>query len=329
MAILNNVQAVTNAMEVAMEKWPEVVTYGEDVGFEGGVFRATQGLQAKFGVDRCFNAPISECVFVGVGMGMAMDGMKPVVELQFEGLGWMSLQNIFTHLSKMRNRTRGKWTLPMVVRMPMGGGIRALEHHSEAMEAIYAHTPGIKVVIPSTPYDTKGLLLAAIESPDPVIVFEPTKLYRAFKQEVPDGYYTVPIGEAYKIQEGSDLTIVTYGAQTVDCQKAVTLLKKERPDISVDLIDLRTISPWDKPMVIESVRKTGRLIVVHEAVKSFSVSAEIITTINEECFDSLKAPLTRCTGYDVAIPFDRGEGYHQVNPQKVLEKMKFVLDYQF
>lgn len=327
MGVINNIKAVTEAMEVAMEKWPEVITYGEDVGFEGGVFRATQGLQEKFGIERCFNGQIAEAMFIGAGMGMAMNGMKPVIELQFEGLGWASLQNIFTHMARMRNRSRGKYTLPMVVRMPMGGGIRALEHHSEAMEAMYAHHPGLKVVVPSTPYDTKGLLLAAIESPDPVIVFEPTKLYRAFKQEVPEGFYTVPIGQGFKIQEGFDLTVVTYGAQTVDCQKAIALLQKTNPEASIELIDLRTIQPWDKEMVIESVKKTGRLLVVHEAVKSFSVSSEIITTINEECFEDLIAPPTRCTGYDVIIPFDRGEGYHQVNPTKIFVKMQELLNW--
>lgn len=329
MAVLNNVQAVTNALDEALAKWHEVVIYGEDAGFEGGVFRATQGLQAKYGENRVFDAPISEAAFAGVGMGMALNGLRPVVELQFEGLGWASLQNIFTHIAKMRNRSRGRWTVPMVIRMPMGGGIRALEHHSEAMEAIYAHTPGLKVVIPSTPYDTKGLLLAAINSEDPVIFFEPTKLYRMFKQEVPDGYYTIPIGEGYKIEEGNDLTVVTYGAQTVDSQKAIAMLKKERPEVTIDLIDLRTIVPWDKKMVLDSVKKTGRLLVVHEAVKSFSVSSEIIATVNEEAFDYLKAPLSRVTGYDIAIPFDRGENYHQVNPIKIYEKMKQILDYKF
>ncbi|KAF7378741.1 hypothetical protein HZH68_017155 [Vespula germanica] len=303
MAIVNNIKAVTDALDSAMEKHKEVVVFGEDVGTEGGVFRATQGLQVKYGKDRCFNAPISEAMFAGVGLGMAMAGMKPVVELQFEGLGLAAFQNIMTNIARMRNRTRGKYTAPMVIRTPMGGGIRALEHHSEALEAIFAHTPGIQVVCPSTPYDTRGLILAAIESPDPVIVLEPTKLYRAFKQEIPDEYYTIKIGEGYKIQEGNDLTVVTYGAQTVDCQKAVELLKQ--------------------------IKKTGRLLVVHEAVKSFSVSSEIMATVNEECFEYLKAPLARCTGYDVITPFDRGEGYFQTNPLKVFEKMKELLDFKF
>ncbi|ENY68728.1 Pyruvate dehydrogenase E1 subunit beta [Metamycoplasma auris 15026] len=329
MAIINNIKAVTDALELAMTKDNNVIVFGEDVGTEGGVFRATQGLQAKFGNNRCFNAPISEAMFAGVGLGMAMNGLKPVVELQFEGLGLASLQNIITNISRIRNRSRNKYSAPMVIRMPMGGGIRALEHHSEALEAIYAHIPGIQVVCPSTPYDTKGLLLAAIASPDPVIVLEPTKLYRAFKQEVPDDFYTIPIGEAYKIQEGNDLTVVTYGAQTVDCQKAIAMLKESHPNATIELIDLRSIKPWDKKMVIESVKKTGRLLVVHEAVRSFSVSSEIIATVNEECFEYLRAPLSRCTGYDVIIPYDRGEGYFQISPKKVLVKMQEVLDFKF
>jgi len=255
-----------------MARDKNIVVFGEDVGLEGGVFRATQGLQAKYGVDRVFNAPISEAAFAGIALGMAMDEMHPVLEIQFEGLGLASLQNLIANVSRMRNRSRGKYGAPLVIRMPMGGGIRALEHHSEALEAVYAHIPGLKVVIPSTPYDTKGLLLAAIESPDPVLVLEPTKLYRAFKQEVPSEYYTVPIGVGYKIQEGTDLTVVTYGAQTVDCQKAIMKLKETRPDASIELIDLRSIQPWD---------------------------------------------------------FDRGEGYHQVNPDKVLGAMEKVLDFAF
>jgi len=329
MAVINNIKAVTTALDMAMDRDKNVVVFGEDVGLEGGVFRATQGLQQKYGKERSFNAPISEAMFAGVGLGMAMGGMHPVIEMQFEGLGLASLQNILTNISRMRNRSRGKFVAPLVIRMPMGGGIRALEHHSEALEAIYAHIPGIKTVIPSTPYDTKGLILAAVESPDPVIVLEPTKLYRAFKQEVPDEYYTVPIGEAYKVQEGNDLTIVTYGAQTVDVQKALPIVKKTHPNASIEVIDLRSIKPWDKKMVFESVKKTGRLLVVHEAVRSFSVSSEILAEVSEKCFEYLKAPLARCTGYDVITPYDRGEGFHQINPQKVAVAIENILDFKF
>ncbi|WP_338970190.1 alpha-ketoacid dehydrogenase subunit beta [Spiroplasma endosymbiont of Labia minor] len=328
MAIFNNVKAITNALDIAMNKYDNVICFGEDVGFEGGVFRATQGLQKKYGVKRCFNSPISEAMLAGVGLGMAISGLKPVVELQFLGLGLTSLQNIITQIARIRNRSRGKYTASMVIRTPFGGGIRALEHHSEALEAIFCHIPGIKVICPSTPYDMKGLLLSAIESPDPIIFFEPTKLYRAFKQDIPENYYTIPIGEAYKVQEGKEITIVTYGTQVVDSQKAIKMLQEKYPNVSVDLIDLRTIKPWDKKMVIESVKKTGKLLVVHEACKSFSVSAEIIASINEECFSFLKAPMQRCTGFDVIVPYDRGEIYHQVTPEKIYDKLILLTNYK-
>ncbi|AGM24861.1 alpha-ketoacid dehydrogenase subunit beta [Spiroplasma chrysopicola] len=329
MAVLNNIQALTHALDLAMEKHQNVIVYGEDAGYEGGVFRATVGLQQKYGEERCFDAPIAEATLVGTAVGMAINGLKPVVEIQFEGFSYPIIQQLFTHVARMRNRSRGRFTCPMVIRMPMGGGIRALEHHSEAMEAMFAHNPGLKVVIPSTPFDTKGLLLAAVESPDPVLFLEPTKIYRAFKQDIPDEYYTLPIGEGYKVQEGTDVTIVTYGAQVGDCEKAIEHLKGEGKNISVDLIDLRTIQPWDREMVIESVKKTGRLIVVHEAVRSFSVAAEVIATVNEKSFEYLKAPCARVTGYDIIVPFDRGEHFHQPSVQKIVVKIKEVLDYQF
>ncbi|AGM25889.1 pyruvate dehydrogenase E1 component subunit beta [Spiroplasma syrphidicola EA-1] len=329
MAVLNNIQALTHALDLAMEKHQNVIVYGEDAGYEGGVFRATVGLQQKYGEERCFDAPIAEATLVGTAVGMAINGLKPVVEIQFEGFSYPIIQQLFTHVARMRNRSRGRFSCPMVIRMPMGGGIRALEHHSEAMEAMFAHNPGLKVVIPSTPFDTKGLLLAAVESPDPVLFLEPTKIYRAFKQDIPDEYYTLPIGEGYKVQEGTDVTIVTYGAQVGDCEKAIEQLKGEGKNVSVDLIDLRTIQPWDREMVIESVKKTGRLIVVHEAVRSFSVAAEVIATVNEKCFEYLKAPCARVTGYDIIVPFDRGEHFHQPSVQKIVVKIKEVLDYQF
>lgn len=329
MPVVNNIQALTHALDLAMEKHSNVVVYGEDAGFEGGVFRATVGLQEKYGEDRCFDAPIAEATLVGTAVGMAINGMKPIVEMQFEGFSYPALQQLFIHVARMRNRSRGRFTCPLIVRMPMGGGIRALEHHSEAMEAMFSHNPGLKIIIPSSPYDMKGLLLAAVESPDPVIFLEPTKIYRAFKQEIPDEYYTLPIGEGYKIKEGDDLTIVTYGAQVGDCEKALAQLKEEGVNVNVDLIDLRTIQPWDRDMVIESVKKTGRILVVHEAVRSFSVAAEVITTVNENCFEYLRAPAGRVTGYDIVIPFDRGEHYHQPSVQKIAVKIKELINYQF
>src|SRR5690554_89338 len=258
MATLNNIQAITHTLEQQMEKDPTVVVYGEDVGFEGGVFRATVGLQKKFGEKRCFDTPVSEAGLVGAGVGMAINGLKPVAEIQFSGFVLPAFNQIVAHVSRMRNRSRGRYSVPMVIRMPYGGGIRALEHHSESQEALFGHIPGLKVVIPSTPYDTKGLLTSAIQDPDPVIFMEPKRIYRAFKQEVPEKEYTVPIGKAKVIKEGHDITVVAWGAMVRESQKAVKSLEEE--GISVELIDLRTISPIDQDTIVNSVKKTGRFL---------------------------------------------------------------------
>lgn len=322
---LNNIGAVTDALALMMEKDPTVVLWGEDAGFEGGVFRATEGLQKQFGISRVFDAPIAEATIAGVGVGAALYGLKPVVEMQFQGFSYPAFQQLMAHAARYRNRTRGRFTVPMVVRMPMAGGVRALEHHSEAIEALYAHIPGLKVVMPSTPYDTKGLLIAAINDPDPVIFLEPKKIYRSFKQEVPAGIYEVEIGKANVLVEGSDLTLVTYGAQV---HEALAALKQLNGEYSVELIDLRTISPLDTDTIINSVKKTGRLLVVHEAVKSFSVSAEIITRVNEKAFEFLLAPPARLTGYDITVPLARGEGFHAINDKKILNKIKEVISFE-
>lgn len=322
---LNNIGAVTDALALMMEKDPTVVLWGEDAGFEGGVFRATEGLQKQFGISRVFDAPIAEATIAGVGLGAALYGLKPVVEMQFQGFSYPAFQQLMAHAARYRNRTRGRFTVPMVVRMPMAGGVRALEHHSEAIEALYAHIPGLKVVMPSTPYDTKGLLIAAINDPDPVIFLEPKKIYRSFKQEVPAGIYEVEIGKANVLVEGSDLTLVTYGAQV---HEALAALKQLNGEYSVELIDLRTISPLDTDTIINSVKKTGRLLVVHEAVKSFSVSAEIITRVNEKAFEFLLAPPARLTGYDITVPLARGEGFHAINDKKILNKIKEVMSFE-
>ena len=322
---LNNIGAVTDALALMMEKDPTVVLWGEDAGFEGGVFIATEGLQKQFGISRVFDAPIAEATIAGVGVGAALYGLKPVVEMQFQGFSYPAFQQLMAHAARYRNRTRGRFTVPMVVRMPMAGGVRALEHHSEAIEALYAHIPGLKVVMPSTPYDTKGLLIAAINDPDPVIFLEPKKIYRSFKQEVPAGIYEVEIGKANVLVEGSDLTLVTYGAQV---HEALAALKQLNGEYSVELIDLRTISPLDTDTIINSVKKTGRLLVVHEAVKSFSVSAEIITRVNEKAFEFLLAPPARLTGYDITVPLARGEGFHAINDKKILNKIKEVMSFE-
>ncbi|WP_322941296.1 alpha-ketoacid dehydrogenase subunit beta [Mycoplasmopsis canis] len=326
---LNNIGAVTNAIDLMMEKDSTVVLWGQDAGFEGGVFRATEGLQKKYGVQRVWDTPIAEASMCGIGVGAAIFGIKPIVEIQFQGFSYPSFQQLMTHAARYRNRSRGRFTVPMVLRMPMGSGVRALEHHSEAIEAMFAHIPGIKVVMPSTPYDTKGLMIAAINDPDPVVFLEPKKIYRSFKQQIPAEIYEVPIGKANILVEGNDLTLVTYGAQVHECIEALKKLVATNSNISVELIDLRTIKPLDIETIINSVRKTGRLLVVHEAVKSFSVSAEIIARVNEKAFEYLKAPLSRLTGYDITVPLARGEKYHAIDSDKIITKIKKIVEFKF
>lgn len=318
---VNNIEALNNAIELNMKKDDSIILYGEDAGFEGGVFRATQGLQEKFGEERVFDAPIAENAIVGTAIGAAMVGLKPIIEIQFSGFSYLIMQQLFCHAARMRNRSRGRWTVPMVVRMPMCGGVKALEHHSEALEAIYSHIPGIKVVMPSTPYDTKGLMTAAINDPDTVVFFEPKRIYRSFKQEIPEELYEVEIGKANVMLEGNDVTLVTYGAQVHDSLEAIKRLKESHPNISVELIDLRTIKPLDVKTIIKSVKKTGRLLVAHEAVKTHGVASEIITLANELAFYNLKAAPVRVTGWDITVPWAQGEKYHMVTPERIIEKI--------
>ncbi|MES3496961.1 alpha-ketoacid dehydrogenase subunit beta [Mycoplasmoides gallisepticum] len=301
--IVNNIEALNNALDIALSKDKNVVLYGQDAGFEGGVFRATKGLQQKHGADRVWDSPISEAAMTGAAIGASFAGLKPIVEIQFSGFSYVAMQQLFCHAARIRNRSRGKLNAPIVIRMPMGGGIKALEHHSESLEAIYAHIPGVKVVMPCNPYDTKGLMLAAINDPDPVVFFEPKKLYRSFKQEIPAGEYVVEIGKANILTQGSKLTIVTYGANVIDTLEIVN----QYPAGDLELIDLRTISPIDWNTVLGSVQKTGRLLVVHEAVKSFSVSAEIMARVSETLHSSLKKAPVRVTGFDITVPLAKGE----------------------
>ncbi len=319
---VNNIQALTNAIDTAMAMDKKVIVFGEDVGYEGGVFRATKGLQKKYGRERCFDAVLAEAVLAGAGIGMAINGLRPIVEMQFQGFSYPCLQQMFTHAARYRNRTRGQRSVPMVLRMPMGGGVNAMEHHSEATEALFAHVPGLKVIMASTPYDVKGLMLSAIKDNDPVIFLEPKRMYRAFKQEIPETPYNIPIGKGHIIQEGTDITIVTYGPQVMDCKKAIELLKQLKLDYSVELIDLRTIKPWDKEMVLNSVKKTGRLLVVHEAVQSFSVSSEVIATVAENVLDYIKAPLSRLTSPDITVPLAIAEKkYYVIKPERVANRI--------
>ncbi len=300
MAELNLVQAINLALAQEMEADERVVVLGEDVGLNGGVFRVTEGLQEKFGADRVADTPLAESGIMGSAIGLAMAGMRPVPEIQFEGFMGPAYDQLVNHAARYRTRTRGAITIPMTVRVPVGGGIHAPELHSDSPEAIYAHHPGLKVVMPSTPHDAKGLLISAIRDPDPVVYFEPKRVYRSFKEEVPEEEYTIPIGEAKVISEGDDITVVTWGAPVFQCLDAMDNLPE---DLSVELIDLRTIFPIDIDTIAQSVEKTGRCVIVHEAPRTCGMGAELSALIQERCFLHLEAPVQRVTGFDTVMPY--------------------------
>ncbi len=325
MKVMNLVQAINDALDIKLAEDKNVVVYGEDVGVEGGVFRVTEGLQLKHGADRVFDSPLAESAIAGTALGMAIAGMKPVIEMQFDGFVYPAMNQILSHLSRFRNRTRGKFSVPAVIRIPYGGGINALEHHSESPEAYFGHTPGLKVVIPSTPYDAKGLLIAAIEDPDPVIFMEPKRIYRAIKQEVPDEKYSIPLGKAKVLSAGEHVTVIAYGAMIREAQKAIVLAKQK--GISVELIDLRSIWPIDRDTIRESVRKTGRVLIVTEAAQSYGPAAELISIVNEEAFLSLEAPPTRLTGFDTTIPLPLGEKFYMISPERIMFEIEKLVRY--
>lgn len=298
MANLTLVQAINLALIQEMEKDDRVIILGEDVGLNGGVFRVTEGLHKRFGGDRVVDTPLAESGIIGTSVGLAMAGLRPIPEIQFEGFLGPAYDQITTHAARFRTRTRGRFTCPMTIRVPVGGGIHAPELHSDSPEAIYAHTPGLKVVMPASPYDAKGLLISAIRDPDPVIFFEPKRIYRAFREEVPEDEYTIPIGEARVVAEGDEMTIISWGASVIQCMNAI-----EASGRSIELIDLRTIYPFDMETVAESVRKTSRAVIVHEAPKTCGLGAEIATRIMEECFLHLEAPVQRVAGFDTIMPY--------------------------
>ncbi|HAX03666.1 MAG: 2-oxoisovalerate dehydrogenase [Tenericutes bacterium GWC2_34_14] len=322
MAVLTLLEAINQALDQKMAEDSRVVVFGEDAGFEGGVFRVTAGLQKKYGEDRVFDTPIAEAAITGSAIGMAINGLIPVAEIQFDGFVFPGYTEIVTHMARYRNRSRGRHGLPIVVRFPVGGGIRALEHHSESIETLLGHIPGLKVVIPSTPYDAKGLLVSAIEDPDPVIFMEPKRIYRSGKQEVPNELYRIPIGKAKVVKEGTDVTVVAWGAIVREVEKAMKLL--ENDNINVELIDLRSISPIDEETIINSVKKTGRFVVVQEAVKTYGPGAELISLVNEKAFLHLEAAPARVTGFDITVPLAKGENYHFVQPERIAAEIKKV-----
>ncbi len=326
MAQLNLIQAINHTLDQQLEKKPNMVVYGEDVGVVGGVFRTTQGLQNKYGIDRVFDSPLAESSIVGTAIGMAINGMKPVIEIQFDGFIFPAFTQIISHLARFRARTRGNYPVPVVIRVPVGGGIKGLEHHSENIETFFGHIPGLKVVIPSTPYDAKGLLTAAINSNDPVIVMEPKRIYRSGRQEVPEEEYEVPIGKAKVLKNGTDLTIVGWGAQLREINAAVKEYEEEN-DVSIEVIDLRTISPIDYETIVESVKKTGRFLVVHEATRTYGPGAELISIVTEKAFLHLEAPATRLTGFDIVIPLAKGEHHYIINKEQIKAKIKEVVNY--
>ncbi|MFO7461019.1 MAG: alpha-ketoacid dehydrogenase subunit beta [Desulfatiglandales bacterium] len=324
MAKMTMVQALNLALRQEMQKDDSVIVLGEDVGRDGGVFRVTDGLIDEFGEDRSLDTPLAESGIVGMSIGMAIYGLKPVCEIQFSGFTYLAFHQIECHASRMRWRTRGRLTVPMVLRAPYGGGVRALEHHSESREAFWAHIPGLKMVIPSSPRNARALLVSAIRDPDPVIFYEPKAVYRAFREEVPEEEETLPLCVPQKVREGKDLTIISYGAMMRPTLEAALELK-EKDGIEAEVIDLLTISPLDDAMLVESVKKTGRAVIVHEAPRSFGPAAEIVSRLVEKAFFYLEAPIARVTGFDIVIPLFSKEKEYIPGPERILRAARRLL----
>ncbi len=302
MPILNLLQSVNDALRVEMRRDPSVIVFGEDVGYFGGVFRATQGLQEEFGSDRSFDTPLSEIGILGVAIGMAMNGLRPVPEIQFADFVYPAIDQLINEGSKVRYRSGGLYSCPLVMRMPYGGGIKGGHYHSQSPEAYFAHTPGVKVVVPSNPFDAKGLLIASIRDDNPVVFMEPKRIYRAARGEVPEGDYTIELGKAQVVLSGSDVTLIAYGAMVQVVVETAERLHEDE-GVSCEVIDLRTLVPYDVETVLESVRKTGRAVIVHEAPRNCGFGAELAATIGEKALLSLQAPVLRVTGFDTPFPY--------------------------
>ena len=309
MAKMTMVQALNLALRQEMENDDGVIVMGEDVGVDGGVFRVTDALIDQFGEDRVLDTPLAEAAIVGMSIGMAVYGLKPVCEIQFSGFSYQNFHQIENHAARLRWRSQGRFNVPMVMRTPYGGGVRALEHHSESREVYWAHTPGLKMVIPSGPRNARALLVSAIRDPDPVIFYKPKAIYRAFREEVPEKEEVMPIGKSQIVQEGGDLTMISYGAMMRPTLAAAAELK-EKDGVEAEVIDLLTIAPLDDELFVQSVQKTGRAVVVHEAPRSFGPAAEIITRLMEKAFYYLEVPIERVTGFDINMPlFSREKAY--------------------
>jgi pyruvate dehydrogenase E1 component beta subunit len=325
MAKLTMVEAINLALRQEMERDASVLVLGEDVGKNGGVFRVTQGLFDIFGETRVVDTPLSESAIVGAAIGMAVYGLRPVAEIQFEGFVYASMEQLASHAGRIRTRSRGRYHCPLVVRVPYGGGIRAPEHHSDSNEAYFVHTPGIKVVVPSTPYEAKGLLIAAIRDPDPVVFMEPKKIYRSLREEVPEEEYLIPLGQSRTVLEGDDITLISWGAMLQPTLQAATLMEKN--GIGAEVLDLRTLSPLDTEAIVESVKKTHRAVLVQEAPATCGLGAEIIARINEKALIHLEAPVARVTGFDTVMPLPKLEKYYLPNAERVVEAADRVLNF--
>jgi pyruvate dehydrogenase E1 component beta subunit len=325
MAQMTMIQAITDALRTELKNDPNVLVFGEDVGVNGGVFRATEGLQAEFGEDRVFDTPLAESGIGGLAIGLGLQGFRPVPEIQFFGFVYEVIDSINGQMARMRYRSGGRYTSPVTIRSPFGGGVHTPELHADSLEGLVASQPGLKVIIPSTPYDAKGLLISAIRDNDPVVFLEHMKLYRSFRQEVPEEEYTIEIGKADVKREGTDLTMVTYGAMVHECLKAAEELEKE--GVSAEVIDLRTISPLDIPTIIASVEKTGRAIVVQEAQKQAGIAAHVVAEINDRAILSLEAPVLRVAAPDTVYPFSAAETVWLPNYKDVIETAKKVLNF--
>jgi pyruvate dehydrogenase E1 component beta subunit len=320
MTQMNVVQAVNSALRNELKIDKRVMVLGEDVGVNGGVFRVTDGLQKEFGPERVVDTPLAETGIVGTAIGLAVNGMRPIAEIQFSGFMYGPFDQLFSHAARIRMRSRGRFSVPLVVRTPYGSGIKALELHCESGESIFAHTTGLKVVIPSGPYNAKGLLISAIRDPDPVIFMEPMRVYRAIKEEVPEEAYAIPLGKAEVEEEGKDLTVISYGSMMKYTKQAL-----EKSDYSTEIIDLCSIVPLDTETIVNSVKKTGRCVIVHEAPKTCGFAAEIIARINEKCFFNLEAPVERVTGFDTAVPFAKLEDYYLPGEKRILKAVDKVM----
>jgi pyruvate dehydrogenase E1 component beta subunit len=320
----NLAQALNGALDTALDTDDRVVLLGEDIGRTGGVFRITDGLRERHGEDRVFDTPVAESGIVGAAFGMAVAGMRPIAEIQFLGFSYPAYDQIINHVARIRNRTNHRFTAPMVIRIPYGGGIGAAEHHSESTEAIYTHIPGVKVVVPSTPYDARGLLLAAIEDPDPVIFLEPIRLYRSVKEEIPDIYYKVDVGPVRMVRRGDDVTLISWGAMMKETRAAAAALAEE--GVSAEVIDVRTLSPLDREGIVSSVEKTGRAVIVHEAPLSGGLGGEIAASITERALYSLLAPVQRVTGWDTIFPLKRSEGHYLPTVDRIVDAASKTLE---